>query len=175
MEITLKVKIEAILFVESALVDISDMAEKLGIECQDCQRALEELKTSYREKQAIFDIILIDGKAQLVTRKELTAFIKDYFKKNNSNNNNFSPAMLEVLSIIAYKNPIKKAEIEKIRGVNCSLVLRKLLIMGLINQIKNKSSLESFLYSPSLKLFRKLGISRLEDLPDYDKLSKNLI
>jgi segregation and condensation protein B len=174
VKIKLRDKIETILFIEAISISISKIAKKLKITESECLKTLKELKNKYRKEQSIFDIIVINDSAQLVVKKELTFFVKDYFRQSGDSNS-FSPAMLEVLSIIVYKNPIKKAEIEKIRGVNCSLILRKLLIIGFINQKKSDSNTESFVYTPSLKLFRKMGISRLEDLPDYDRLSKELI
>lgn len=174
MKIKLRDKIETILFIEAISISISEIAKKLKITESECLKILKELKNKYQKEQSIFDIIVINDSAQLVVKKELTFFVKDYFRQSGDSNS-FSPAMLEVLSIIVYKNPVRKAEIEKIRGVNCSLILRKLLIIGLINQKKSDSNRESFVYTPSLKLFRKMGISRLEDLPDYDRLSKELM
>jgi segregation and condensation protein B len=174
VKIKLRDKIETILFIEAISISISEIAKKLKITESECLKILKELKNKYQKEQSIFDIIVINDSAQLVVKKELTFFVKDYFRQSGDSNS-FSPAMLEVLSIIVYKNPVRKAEIEKIRGVNCSLILRKLLIIGLINQKKSDSNRESFVYTPSLKLFRKMGISRLEDLPDYDRLSKELM
>lgn len=174
MKIKLRDKIETILFIEAISISISEIAKKLKITESECLKILKELKNKYQKEQSIFDIIVINDSAQLVVKKELTFFVKDYFRQSGDSNS-FSPAMLEVLSIIVYKNPVRKAEIEKIRGVNCSLILRKLLIIGLINQKKSDSNREGFFYTPSLKLFRKMGISRLEDLPDYDRLSKELM
>jgi segregation and condensation protein B len=82
--------------------------------------------------------------------------------------------MLEVLSIIIYKGPIGKVGIEKIRGVNSDLILRKLTIKGLIEKEEHIENSKIFIYKPSLKLFKKLGISRLENLSEYAKLSSEL-
>ena len=75
---------------------------------------------------------------------------------------------LESLTIIAYRGPITKAELEMIRGVNCSMILRNLLIRGLIREEKGKT--ES-VFRVSLEFLRWLGVQQASDLPDYDKLS----
>ena len=73
---------------------------------------------------------------------------------------------LEALTIIAYRGPITKLELETIRGVNCSLILRNLLIKGLITANGGK-------YQITVKFMQHLGISSVEELPDYDRLSKS--
>ena len=74
---------------------------------------------------------------------------------------------LETLTVIAYKSPITKSEIEQIRGINCTMILRNLLMRGLI--IEEEGTLES-VYTVSLETLSLLGITKVEDLPDYQKL-----
>lgn len=82
-----------------------------------------------------------------------------------------SKAALEVLSIIAYRAPIARAEIEAIRGVNCSYTLRALLLRGLIERQGNPSDARGYVYLPTFAFLEHLGLSKREDLPDYVALS----
>ncbi len=173
MENELKNKLEAILFLESEPVKIDELVNSLSIEKQLCQKKLESLKNNYERNDSALDLVITKDEVQLVTRKKLSGFIEKYYKKKNKTEQ-FSPAMLEVLSIVLYKNPIGKAGIEKIRGVDCGLILRRLLIKGLIEKKEKTKSSRVFIYKPSLRLLKNLGVSKLEDLPGYDKLSKEL-
>ncbi|MBI2633860.1 MAG: SMC-Scp complex subunit ScpB, partial [Parcubacteria group bacterium] len=83
-------------------------------------------------------------------------------------------ASLETLAIIAYRGPISRAEIDYIRGVNSSYILRSLLIRGLISRSQDASRPQIFLYRPSFDLLKLLGATSQKDLPDYDILSKKL-
>lgn len=169
----LKSKLEVILFLESEPVEINGLADSLQTEREICIKELESLKKDYKKNNSALDLVISEDKVQLVTQKRFSDFIEKYYKRKNKIEQ-FSPAMLEVLSVVLYKSPIGKAGIEKIRGVNCDLILRRLLVKGLIEkQEKNKNS-KTFIYKPSLKLLKKMGISRLEDLPEYDKLSREL-
>ena len=77
---------------------------------------------------------------------------------------------METLSIIAYRGPIKRDELEQIRGVNCSIILRHLLIKGLIVE-ENK---DKEIYNVSLDFIRHLGVKDLNELPDYERLNQGI-
>ena len=80
-----------------------------------------------------------------------------------------TPPSVETLTIIAYRVPITKPAIEQIRGVNCSLILRNLLIRGLIEEHEDKQRLQNT-YTISFEFLRHLGVDRVEDLPQYIEL-----
>jgi len=172
VKIELKNKLEAVLFLEIDPIFISKLAENLKITIEKCQEELIELEAIYRKNNSALSLVFKEDEVQLAVVPELAILLKNYFK--NERSNNLSPAMLEVLSIIVYKGPISKANIEQIRGVNCNLILRKLAIRGLIEKKEQFKNSRIFIYEPSLMLVKKLGVSRLEDLPDYDKITKEL-
>jgi segregation and condensation protein B len=169
--LSLSDKIETILFLESEPISISDLAKNLEIKEEKCLEEVEKIHQKYQDSRFVWDLVFNREQVQLVIKKRFSSFIKKYFNRKNQNSQ-LSPTMLEVLSIILYRSPISKIEIEKIRGINSDLVLRKLAIKGLIEKKEKVKKSGVFLYSPSLKLMKKIGISRLENLPDYDKLSK---
>lgn len=172
MKITLKNKIETILFVMAEEVAISKLAENLEVTAEECLLELKKLEADYRKSSSVLRLVFKRDEVQLVVKAESASFLKTYFKIGKPEQ--LSPAMLEVLSIIAYKGPISKAGIEYIRGVNCRLILRKLAIKGLIEKKEQVVNSRIFLYEASLQLLKKLGILKLEDLPNYDKLTKKL-
>ena len=82
-----------------------------------------------------------------------------------------SKAALEVLAVIAYRGPIARAEIEAVRGVNCSVTVRNLLMRGLIDRYENADDSRGYLYSVSFPFLRELGLSSVAELPDYETLT----
>ena len=80
---------------------------------------------------------------------------------------------MEVVSIIAYRGPISKTEIESIRGVNCSYTLRNLLLRGLIERSDNPRDGRGYVYSITFEFLKKLGVEDVKKLPDHDILSKD--
>jgi segregation and condensation protein B len=84
-------------------------------------------------------------------------------------------AGLETLTIILYKHPIKRSEIDYIRGVNSSFILRNLLIRGLIERLTEKEGLgRGYLYKPTLELLSHLGVSKIENLPESASITSEL-
>jgi len=79
-----------------------------------------------------------------------------------------------VLSIVAYRGPITRAEIEAIRGVNCSFTLRALLIRGLLDRTENIKDNRRYLYNISFDFLKKLGMDSVEKLPDWETLNKKI-
>ncbi|MCD4760548.1 SMC-Scp complex subunit ScpB, partial [bacterium] len=109
-------------------------------------------------------------KVQLASNPDNVKVLKEYFQ--NEISGELTKPSLETLTVIAYRQPVSKEELEQIRGVNCSLILRNLLIRGLIEENNDKNSLATT-YSVTMDFLRHLGVSSVEDLPDYEKLNSN--
>ena len=101
------------------------------------------------------------------TAGENAKVVADFVKEEFSGE--LTRPQLETLTVIAYRGPISKYELEIIRGVNCSLILRNLSIRGLIEEDYDQKKKE-MRYRVSIDFFRHLGIQRVEGLPDYDTL-----
>ncbi len=112
-------------------------------------------------------IIKNAGKYQMVSAPENAAVIQEFLSDETSGE--LSRPSLEALTIIAYRGPISKIDLERIRGVNCSLIIRNLLLRGLIEA---KTEKEDPTYVVTMDFLRFLGISALSELPDYERLSK---
>jgi segregation and condensation protein B len=111
-----------------------------------------------------------DGKIQMTTDKASSAVVEKFLKEELTGE--MTRPQLEALTIIAYRGPITKMELEQIRGVNCSLILRNLLIRGLVeSQMDKKIGVP--LYQVTVDFVRFLGLTDIKQLPDYEKLSNS--
>ncbi|MBN2854027.1 SMC-Scp complex subunit ScpB [Patescibacteria group bacterium] len=164
----LKANLEAILFVSLKPLSSSKLASICGVKAKEVEEALAELKLDYKNRGSGLALVEIGREYQLSTGEESAVLIKDYLKDETSGE--LSQPSLETLTIIAYRGPIAKIELEKIRGVNCSLILRNLLLRGLVEESFDKKTNENF-YSVSLDFLRFLGISSVKELPDFEKMN----
>jgi segregation and condensation protein B len=107
-----------------------------------------------------------DGEVMLGTHPEASAIIEQLTKEEL--NRDLGKAGLETLTIVLYKGPITRAELDYIRGVNSSFILRHLTVRGLVDKVVNPADSRSFLYQPSFEVLQHLGITKKEELPDYE-------
>jgi len=165
----LKSIIESIFFIANRPLTIKDLSKIIGQKTENIQESLSELMSDYQkqEKKGL-KIIQNNKEYQMVTNPDYSQFIQKFLKQEV--NQELTPASLETLSIIAYRGPIRRDELEQIRGVNCSIILRNLLIKGLIIE-ENK---DNETYNVSLDFIRHLGIKDLNELPDYQKLNQDI-
>lgn len=167
----IKSAVETILFANGDPMKISKLAKIIEIEKEKTQEAIEELIEDYKKNQSGLIILKLGEEIQLASNPENGKYVEQLMKSELSDS--LSPAALEVLSIVAYRGPISKPEIEAIRGVNCNYTIRNLLIRGLINKSDNPSDGRGFVYSITFDLLKKMGIDDIEKLPQYDILSKD--
>lgn len=163
-------QLESLLFISSKPLSVKEISELTGAKAKEVEEALENLAREYKEQARGFILIKNNGQYQLTTAPENTELVSKFLKDETSGE--LSQPSLEALTIIAYRGPITKLELERIRGVNCSLILRNLLIRGLIEEKADKQKNDN-LYSVTLDFIKFLGISSLEELPDYEKLHRD--
>lgn len=161
---SLKSTIESLLFVQGEPMAVSRIAKITGAGKAEVGSALRELAGEYRER----GIVLVENgdEWQFATNAANKAAVERLVTSELSEE--LSRVSLEVLSIIAYKGPISRAEIEYIRGVNSSFTVRNLLIRGLVVREENPTDRRSYLYRISGDFLKHLGISKLQDLPQYE-------
>ena len=128
------------------------------------EKALAELQEKYRSEEYSFSLEHLGAGYQFLTKPAYQASISILLKHQSQKR--LSTAQMETLSIIAYKQPVTKTELEQIRGVNCDYSIQKLLEKGLI-MIKGKSDSlgRPLLYGTSEKFMNYFGINDLKDLP----------
>lgn len=166
----LKSTIESILFITGEPVAISRIVKITGAKKPEVENALMVLQGEYNGKRGMA-IIEKEDSVQMVTAPENSEITSQLVKSEIQEN--LSQAALEVLSIVAYRGPITRVNIEAIRGVNCSFTLRALLMRGLLERITNPADSRSYLYKISFEFLKKLGIESIDKLPDFETLSKD--
>jgi len=161
-------QIEAILFINGEPISIkrlSDLTEHSEEEINKAITALEQ-KLSGRGIR----LLRKDNEVMLGTAPEISDLTEKLIKDEFSGE--LTKAALEVLTIVVYKGPVTRSEIDYIRGVNSSFTLRNLLIRGLIERVPNPKDQRSYLYTYSFKLLQYLGIEQVNKLPEYDLFRK---
>ena len=160
-------KLEALLFIYGEPIDLKKLSKTLGLKEPEVRNGLEELKKELSRECGGLALIEDKNNVQLVTRPEFSRLLEDITKQEFTEA--LTPAALETLSIIAYAGPISRADIEYIRGVNSSFILRALIMRGLVEREINPKRANAYVYSTSFDLLRHLGLSKITDLPDHAK------
>ncbi|MEK7650503.1 MAG: SMC-Scp complex subunit ScpB [Patescibacteria group bacterium] len=168
--LNLEAQIEAVLFWRAEPISVSKLSQILNKKESEITESLMKLEQSLENRGV--SLIRKNEEIMLGTNPEASSLIEKLTKEELSRD--LGRASLETLTTILYKQPISRAEIDYIRGVNSSFILRHLMVRGLVERIQNPDDARSFLYRPSFDLLQHLGLKKLEDLPDYDVLTKQL-
>ncbi|MDD3497979.1 MAG: SMC-Scp complex subunit ScpB [Candidatus Moranbacteria bacterium] len=161
--------VESLLFSKGTPINFSQLAKALEISKEKIKEAIEGLSEDYTAEGRGIVLIISGNSVQLATNPENASYVEKIIKRDLQDS--LSKAALEVVSIIAYRGPISRLDIEAIRGVNSSFTLRNLLMRGMIVRAVNKKDQRGYLYKVSFEFIKKLGLTNLKDLPDYEKLS----
>ncbi len=160
-------KLEALLFIYGEPLEPKKLAKILGVKESEVSAGLDLLKNELGRDERGLVLMEDKEKIQLVTKPEFSKLLEDITKQEFTES--LTPAALETLSIIAYAGPISRADIEYIRGVNSSFIVRALLMRGLVDRSVDPKRSNTYLYSTSFELLRHLGLTKNSDLPDYSK------
>jgi segregation and condensation protein B len=161
-------KIEAILFYSSEPISINYLVKILESSKADVESALKEL--SQESNSRGIRLLESQGEYSLVTAPEYSEIIEKMVKEERERD--LGRAGIETLAIIAYKGPVSKKEIEYIRGVNSQYALRNLLLRGLVERKASQADERMLQYSITGEAVRFLGLSKIEDLPEYEESRK---
>ncbi len=161
-------QLESLLFISGDPLGIAKIARVLGGDIPEdrIMEAIRELQTEYGKRG--LRIVEKDGMVQMVSAPENAVLVGSLVKSHMTEE--LTPAALETLAAIAYREPISKAAIDELRGVNSIFSLRSLLMRGLIEKTKDHAMPH---YRTTLDFLKKLGIEDVKDLPDYNELSKH--
>ncbi|MGL5416962.1 MAG: SMC-Scp complex subunit ScpB [Clostridium sp.] len=167
MKGTYKAAIEAMLFVSGEPLSLRDIAVNLEITPKKTEEILGEMLLQYEIENRGIKLIQINGMYQLVTKGEYSEYIERLLNKNRRQS--LSQASLESLSIIAYKQPITRADIDEIRGVKSDSAIQKLIERELISEVGRLEVIgRPILYGTTDEFLRQFGLSGLEELPSLD-------
>jgi segregation and condensation protein B len=167
---SLSSKIESLLFISGRPMSIRELADLTKSEPKDIEEAGDKLLAECREKNSGMQILKNGSSFQMVTSSDNAELIQEFVKDETTGE--LSRPSLETLTIIAYRGPVAKTDLDRIRGINCSLILRNLLIRGLIDSRDDKKKDEIY-YTVTFDFLRFLGLNDVKELPDYARLSQD--
>ncbi|MBI5469994.1 SMC-Scp complex subunit ScpB [Candidatus Kaiserbacteria bacterium] len=163
-------KIHALLFSEGGSVTKKRLAQLLTVSAADITKALTELSSSL--EGGGLSLVVSDTEAALVISRDAADAVRDAREKELGET--IGDAGLEVLSIVLYRGPSTRAQIDYIRGVNTASTVRNLLTRGLLERAGNPLDGREYLYRATVELLAHLGVKSAQDLPDYAKISSEL-
>ena len=167
-DFSLDKKIEAILFFKGEEISLNFLVKILEEKKKDIKESILILRE--RLENTSLNLIEANEKYLLSIRPQASPLIEKMKEKEEFSE--LSPSALETLSIILYKKEINRAELDQIRGVNSSYILRNLLIRGLVEK---KSENGGINYIPTLQLLAFLGIESVEKMPAFEEVRKKLL
>jgi segregation and condensation protein B len=160
--------LEAIFYLETEPLDENALVRISGLTKDMVDQALEVLKERYASEQSGIELLQISGGWIISPKQDLWEFLKDRYGKKNDNR--LSKAAMETLSIIAYSQPITRAEIEAIRGVSADNMIRLLNDRGLIKEVGKKDIPGKPVQFGTTKEFLKFfRLNSIADLPKLDE------
>ncbi len=168
-ETNLTASLEAILFIYGEPVKIKKLAEILEVDEKKVRESLLVLAEDLKAANRGLNLMILEDKATLTTKPELQEAVRKVVKEELDSD--LSPASLETLAIIAYLAPVPRAQIDYIRGVNSSFILRNLLVRGLIQKENEKDKSGSALYTVTFDFWKYLGLNSQSELPDFLKFN----
>ncbi|HNU81110.1 MAG TPA: SMC-Scp complex subunit ScpB [bacterium] len=164
---SLSSQLESLLLVANKPLSLKELSAATGIKAAAVEEALLALSREYEESGRGWRLASAANNYQLVSAPDNSDLIKAFLKAETSGE--WSQPSLEALTIIAYRGPVSKMELDRIRGVNCSLIIRNLLLRGLIEEEFDKKKNENY-YQVTLDFIRFLGLNNVTELPDYERL-----
>lgn len=159
--------IEALLFAMGKSVSLSAIAKAIGHDTETTRKIIDNMMLSYNTPKRGIKIIELENSYQMCTKEEYY----DYLVKLalQPKKASLSDVMLETLSIIAYKQPVTKLEIEKIRGVKCDHAINKLIEYNLIQEVGRLDAPgRPILFGTTEEFLRSFGVQGIEELPELD-------
>jgi len=164
--------VEAVVFAAGEPVKVDEIAAAFGLDDEaPVLEALESLREAYESRQGGLVIERVAGGFRLATRSSVGAWVRQFFRQRNRTR--LTPAGLETLAIVAYRQPITAPEIQAIRGVDPSGTLRSLLEKRMIRILGKKKVVGSpFLYGTTRDFLVHFGLDDLEDLPSLEEFEE---
>lgn len=159
-----KAIIESILFTMGESVELSKIATAIELDKQQTKQLVDELIADYEQAGRGISIIELDDAYQMCTRPEMYEYLIRIAKQPK--HRALTDVLLETLSIIAYKQPITRVEIEKIRGVSCDHAVNKLLEYNLIQELGRLDAPgKPLLFGTTEEFLRSFGVHSIDELP----------
>lgn len=161
--------LEAILFTMGEAISLDRLADVIDESAADTRKILEKMTDDMEKQGRGITITELDGSFQMCTRPEMYDYLIELTKTENKVA--LSDSALETLSIIAYKQPVTRLDIEKIRGVSCDYAINRLLEFDLIKELGRLDAPgKPILFGTTEQFLRSFGVKSLEDLPEMSQV-----
>lgn len=156
--------VECLLFVAGEPVLITEIARVLEMDETATKNLLYEMETTYRDEGRGVCLLATDDTAQLISNRDYIKYVEALLQPEQKKN--VSQSILETLAVVAYKQPVTRAEIEAVRGVRCEYTIAQLQKLGLIAAVGRKDVIgKPMLYATTDEFLHKFGLHNLSELP----------
>lgn len=163
-------QIESILFVASRPLSAKEISKAVQKSYGEMVEMLDNLKLKYNRDDSGIFILQVEDKYQMATNSENKEVVSQFIK--NEVSGELTRPQLETLTVVAYRGPLTRPELEQIRGVNCAIILRNLMLRGLVEENEDKSKFLS-VYTITFDALAHLGIKSVSELSEYENLNKH--
>jgi segregation and condensation protein B len=161
---SLRASLEAILLVADEPVPVVVLAQVLERPRNEVTAALNDLAEEYKIQGRGFDLREIAGGWRFYTREDCAPLVERFV--SDGQEVRLTQAALETLAVVAYRQPVSRARVSAVRGVNCDSVMRTLVLRGLVEETGTDPETGAILYRTTAYFLERLGLASLEDLPD---------
>ena len=161
--------IEAILYAAGHPVEYSKLSEVLGLSTKDIKNMVEAMSREYNSEKSRRGVLLLTfpDSCQFATREEFLPYIREALGIKRGGN--LSASTMEALAVVAYNQPVTRAYVDAVRGVDSSYAMTSLIDKGLIESLSRLDAPgRPMLYTTTEKFLRVFGLSSLEDLPETE-------
>lgn len=159
--------IEGILFFSPKPISFNDLTNFFNKDKEEIKLLIEDIKKDFENRG--INLVEQNEKIEIVTSPEISDFVEKFFKIEVEKD--LTQASLETLALIAYLGPITRSQIEALRGVNSTYILRELLMRGLIEREEKE---RTYYYKVSLEFLKFFGLKNVTQLPRYEEINKRL-
>ena len=171
MEPTVESAVEAVLFASDEPLAATRLADIVGTSAKQIKRYIDDLNEKYEANNNAFRIEQIAGGYQMLTLSVYNCWLQKLLRARSDSK--LTPASLETLAIIAYKQPVMRADVEAIRGVAVGEIIRNLMYKGLVKIVGRAEVLgRPMLYGTTKKFLEVFGLNSLKDLPKIEELKR---
>ena len=160
----LRPALEAVLMVADQPLDHLSLASAVGYPADAVVAALEELAKEYAEQGRGFDLRNVAGGWRYYTREEYAAVVERFVLEGQQAR--LTQAALETLAVVAYKQPVSRARVSAVRGVNVDGVMRTLVSRGLVEEAGTDSETTATLYRTTSYFLERIGVTSIQELPE---------
>lgn len=166
-------KIECMLFVAGDPVPFTELARVLELPTKQIRALLTQMEAVCRQEGRGILPLVTDETVQLVSNRDYFESVEKLLQPEQKKN--VSQSLLETLAVIAYRQPVTRADVERVRGVRCDYAVSQLLKLGLISEVGRKDVVgRPVLFGTTDRFLRQFGIHSVEEMPDFLRYSKTI-